>query len=502
MTRAETTGDKVTGALYWTFVPRLVQTVLSIGTSVWIVRMLGNYEYGRLQVLQPILALVVIVLSAGLGQALNRFVPEIRVRGPSDQARSLLYRCLGLQSLLWLVAAGLVLLFREPLVAYQREYADLLVLGVLLAIAEIWAQSMNAYATATYRTREVAAALSLGTVLYAVATIVLLHYGLAVQGVLLSLAIGHVVNVLVLAVLLYRIRASTPSLSVSRSEFPTGRLLRYALPWVPNSALHFVVWRSSESTLLGKFHSPELAGFFNRAYALPQMAIEFVPNAIYPLVLASFSESRTVTAENVPRFISYYYRLLFFTSVPVAIGGFVFGDLLIAALYPDMGPAQPYCQAFFLIFMVTFFGTPLSMAVYVVEKVWVNLLLNLAYGALTLGLDLLLIPRYGLLGATIPTAIVTVLTPYVRWRIAKRYVPDIRIPWRFIGRTYLAASPLLALFALKPWLHGFLGLAAAGLAWASATLVLYRLFRVLGPEEREFIAGSRLPGKEWILRLL
>jgi O-antigen/teichoic acid export membrane protein len=167
-----------------------------------------------------------------------------------------------------------------------------------------------------------------------------------------------------------------------------------------------------------------------------------------------------------------------------------------------MVPAQRYCQAFFFIFMFTFFGTPLSMAVYVVEKVWVNLLLNVGYGIVTIGLDLLLIPKYGLLGATIPTAIVTVLTPYVRWLIAKRYVEGIRIPWGFIGRVYLATTPLLGLFWLKPWFEGFLGLLLAGAACALATLVLYRIFRVLGPEEREFIAASRLPGKDWILRIL
>ena len=46
------------------------------------------------------------------------------------------------------------------------------------------------------------------------------------------------------------------------------------------------------------------------------------------------------------------------------------------------------------------------------------------------------------------------------------------------------------------------GLMLAGIVCGVATLVLYRVFRVLGPEERTFIAGSRLPGREWILRVL
>jgi hypothetical protein len=64
------------------------------------------------------------------------------------------------------------------------------------------------------------------------------------------------------------------------------------------------------------------------------------------------------------------------------------------------------------------------MTVYIFEKVWVNVLLNVAYGVVVLGLDLLLIPRYGLLGATIPTSLVTVTTPFVRYAIARRYLDN------------------------------------------------------------------------------
>jgi hypothetical protein len=37
---------------------------------------------------------------------------------------------------------------------------------------------------------------------------------------------------------------------------------------------------------------------------------------------------------------------------------------------------------------------------------------------------------------------------------------------------------------------------------AAATLLSYRLFRVLRAEERDFLRRSRIPGRDWILKAL
>lgn len=501
MTRpAESMRDKMTGALAWTFVPRFVQTIVSIATSMLIFRTLDEFDLGTLKVLQGILSVVVILVSFGLGQALNRFIPEIRLRGPTNESRALLYRSLLLQSGIWLLLCVLLLFGRELLAERFPTYASVLILGVLLSICEVAAGTINQYAIASYKTRETAAGMVTASLLTAAATAWLLHVGLKVPGVLIALALGYVTNVIVLAILLRR--ANRRAIRTPVSTFPWGRLFRYAGPWVPNNLLNFVVWRASETILLGIYWPRVYAAYFERAYQLPQMALEFIPNSIYPLVMAGFSESSTITKERMPEFISYYYRLLFFVLAPITILGLAVGDVLMMALYGvKMAPAGPYCQAFFVIFTLSFFGTPLSMAMYVVEKVWINVLLNTGYAIVTLGLDFYLIPRYGLLGATIPTGVVTALTPIVRWYIAKRYVPGIRIPWAFIGRCFLAAAPLLALFWAKQWAVTAFRLLLLCLAGGVVTMLSYRLLRVLGPEERDFIARSRLPRKEWILRI-
>ena len=508
----------------WTIVPRAIQVGVSLVTSVLIVRKLGQFDYGTLSVLRSLLVFAVVVLGLGLGQAINRFIPELRVTDRRHEGRGLLYRCLLLQTALWVVACLGLFLLRGVLRAHYSTYADLLLLGVFLSLAEVAAGTVTQYAIASYRTREMALATGLGTLVLAGGTVLLLHLGARVPGVLIASAAGFAATALALGWLLRRGSVGSggapgfaaPPASGSSPGLATGwdtalgamavswrRFLGYALPWVPNFILLFVVWRQSETLLLGIFRSREEAGFFDLAYKLPMLVLEFVPSAVYPLVLAGFAETATIARGRMTAVIETYYRLLYFIVTPLALLGFAMGDTLLARMYGEnMARAGPYCQAFFLVFAIGFMGTPLSMTVYIFEKVWVNVLLNVAYGVVVLGLDLLLIPRYGLLGATIPTSLVTVITPFVRYAIARRYLDDIRIPWAFIVRTFLASSPLLGLVWAKRWATDLPRTAVLLLVAAVVTLLCYRWARVLRIEDREFLQRSRIPARKWILRIL
>lgn len=511
-------GQKVAGAISWTVIPRAVQILISFATSILIVRTLREFDYGTLSVLRTLLILIVVILGLGLGQALNRFIPELRVTDRRSQGRRLFYRCLLLQASAWFVACLLLLVLRATLRQYFPSYGDLLVLGVFLSVTELTASTMNQYAIASYRTKEVALAASLGSVVLAAATALLLHFGQRIPGVLLGSAAGFAAHAVLLAALLRRgsrtpaetERGDRPAATAGSARgtpdpgcFPWRRLLSYALPWVPQFLLTYVVWRQSETLLLGILRTREEAGFFDLAYKLPLLVLEFVPGAIYPLILAGFAETATVARERMTAVIDMYYRFLFFVTAPLSLLGLAMGDVLLARMYGEsMAQGGAYCQAFFLVFAISYLGTPLSMTVYVIEKVWVNVLLSVGYGIITLGLDLLLIPKYGLLGATIPTAFVTCLTPLVRYHIARRYLPGIRIPWRFILRTYLASAPLLGLFWAKRWAGDVPRTFLLLLAAAVVVLACFRAWRVLGPLEREFLRRSRVPAKEKILRLL
>jgi O-antigen/teichoic acid export membrane protein len=83
------------------------------------------------------------------------------------------------------------------------------------------------------------------------------------------------------------------------------------------------------------------------------------------------------------------------------------------------------------------------MVLYVLEKTHVNLLVYVLLAIINVGLDLVLIPKYGVPGAMIPVAIAIAAQPVVYFLAVRRLVPDVSIPFRFIGRCFFASSAVL-----------------------------------------------------------
>jgi len=280
-----------------------------------------------------------------------------------------------------------------------------------------------------------------------------------------------------------------------------GRILSYCLPLVGRSFLGQIVWRQSEALIVGYFWGAELAGQFNLGYNFPQRVLEFVPLAIWPLVLAGLAEVEFRSREGLAGAVELYYKFLFLLVVPVAFYGAVLGDKAVLVLYgTQMKGAALLARIFFGVFLVAFLGTPLHMITYVVEKTWANLAVGVVGAVVTLTLDLLLIPRYGLLGGVPPTAAGLVVTNYLQYRIARRYVPRLRIPWRHLLRVSAASAGILAAAALRGAAGGTIGFAVVSLGCAVVFVLLAKVLRIVGEEERRVLRTR--PGLRLLERLL
>jgi O-antigen/teichoic acid export membrane protein len=281
------------------------------------------------------------------------------------------------------------------------------------------------------------------------------------------------------------------------------RMARFSIPLVAVGLLNLIVWRQSETMFLAHFRTAEEIGFFELAYKLPQMLLEFVPGAVWPLVLAGFSETYARNADNIPIAIDRYYRMLFLLCAPICMTGIVLGGRLIPIVYSEaMLPAALPAQLFFAIFTFSFLGTPLSMTLYVLEKPHVNLIVYLCMAVINVGLDLLLIPKYGVAGAMIPVAIVTASSPFIYMVIIRRYVAGVRIPFVFIGKCFLASGAVLLLVPLLRFVTGPIELAGALLAAAVLIIFAFRQIRVIGPAETEALGVFPIPLVNRIVRFI
>jgi O-antigen/teichoic acid export membrane protein len=464
--------------------------VLGLTGTFIVVRQLGSHDYGILAVVRTALAYVGIVIGAGLGQGLLRYLPAWRVTADRRRIRRALIAAFGLQVIVWTLLT-LAIMIARPLVEgwVGGAVAGLLVLGVVLLLPEVLGHTATQIANANYDTRTLSVGVVVSTVAYVVSVAVLLQLGHGVAGVLVA---GALSNVVLAAVLFARFGAYLgQAVHTGPGAEPAPDVwtaVRYSVPFVAIGILNLITWRQSEVLFLGHFHGASAAGLFDLAYRLPQTVLEFIPGAIWPLVMAGSTEIFVRDPGALRRTSGAYYRLLFLLVAPLGIGGFLVGDIMIRLIGgPEFAAAGVFCQIFFLVMSASFLTTPLSMALYVVERPWMGFGIYVLNSVINVGLDFLLIPRYGLWGAVIPVSVVIVISPFVTAAVLRRVDIVIRPPWGFLLRVYGASAAMLLLWPLRSLLagpEGFLTLVAAG---AGVFLTGVRVFGVFGPDERDLV---------------
>lgn len=482
------TARQAGGAMGYGVALKAVKFVLAILSSVFIARILQPAEYGIYVWLRMVLALVGGVASVGMAQAILRFLPEVKVGNDPSAMRRLLWWAMGLQLGGWAVCVGLTILLRPFLTGLLTEAIYLVVLlGLYLLIAELLFQITTQIYHALMQMRLYAVISVVSHVVLLGALWILLHptepggfaRGDGTRLVLWAAAISNVTGFLLLAVALRGRLALTHDSDTPRMG--ASRLFRYSLPFAAIGVLQLVVWRQSETLLLPIFWTSKEAGFFDLAYKLPQQALEFVPTAIWPLIMASYATIFALDRSRAERLVEHYYKLLFGLVAPISIAGLVLGDRMLIVLYGDLyREAGDLCRVFFVVQSMAFFGTPLSMTLYVMEKTWVNLLVFLGGAAVKVGLNLWWIPIDWRIGSVLPVSIVVIVTPIVLWLILRRYAFTVRFPWAFLGRAYLGSCAVFLLWPLRSWISGpkelLVSVALAGLLILGG-MKLIRLFR-------------------------
>ncbi|MFH1680103.1 MAG: oligosaccharide flippase family protein [Candidatus Eisenbacteria bacterium] len=487
---------KASSAVPWSLLAKALRFGFSLGTSMLVVRLLSAETYGELAIVRTALAFAAAVVGLGMGNAILRYLPERETSGAGS------FRLLGFCGLLqaagWVLFVALALLLRGPIDSlYGTPVGTPLLAGLALLSGNlIYAIAVNAL-NATFQTKRLAFLQGFLSIAILLLTYGALRAGWGVIGVLAATSIPHLLLGLPAVLLLRR------SLSARTGPREGRRIMRYAIPLMAIEILNLVTWRQSETLLLGHFRGAAEAGLFDIAYRLPQLLLEFVPETIWPLVLAAFVEVYTRDRARLAEMTRHYFRLLFLLVTPITLFGAFYGDLLVRVLYgAERAGSGPYAQILFVIFHVSFFGTPYSMALYLIEKTGVNLALSALFAAVNLGVDLLLIPRYGLPGAIPGVALAVGISPFLRgWAVRKYYGP-VGIPWRFLGRCYLASASLILLYPLRPYAgspSGFLALLVSG---AALFAIAVRLVGLFGPEERALLERSNAPGKRLLARLL
>jgi O-antigen/teichoic acid export membrane protein len=482
---------------------RGISVAINFLVQVMAVRYLTQEAFGAFAYALSITAVIESVVTLGLDRAITRFVPIYEEHREYGKLLGTLVLAFGTVIGLGVLAVVTILALQGWLSGNLLDDPQLVAVLVILAVLApiqaydglligLFAVFGNAWAV-FFRKHVLAPLLRLA----AVAAVIV------IGGNVEMLAVGYVlaglVGVAIYTQMLWRTLSRSGLLarmSAARLAIPSREVLGFALPLL-SSDLVFVVLTASDVILLEYFHDTTEVAAFRVVYPAAHLnQIVFTSFALLftPLAARYFARQDRASINRL------YWRTAAWLAVfsfPIFALTFSLAAPLTVALYGERYQDSAVYLA--LLSIGYYFNVALGfngLTLKVVGKIRYVVSLNLVAAVANVLVNLLLIPRYGALGAAIGTSGTLVLHNVLK-QLGLRFGTGVAVFERSAVRVYvviIAAVILLLLVTLLVDLSLPAQLAAVT-ATACAVLILNReALRIADT----FPAVSRLPGSRWL----
>lgn len=465
----------------WSALASAFVTLSSFLSSIVAARILGVSGSGEVAYVIWLMSVGSVVIDLGLSAVVARYVPEMHGRGQHREADQL---------------AGTLVLTLVIAVIGACMFAFLsLKLGILSieALRATFGGSQQTILLATYVSVQVLGAFTLFylrglqdfgrlarvcglSLVLQIICVALGSYWFGVLGAVSGYIVGQVVPALLALTLL---RHAAPIDVGLRA-----RIWRYGTySWAANIANAFV-WARIEIFFLQRFWDSHSVGLFAAALTLTNLATQgptLLTTAFLPLLSERYGAKDTAAMQNI---LSAGTRLLAALVFPACFGVAAVMPVLLPLLYgPDFAPA--ILPAMVLVSVsgiaaTTLIATNLVNALERSDFIFANSFVGALFAV---ALGLVLVPRFGLMGATAARASIQAGMIIIGcWFVARRlHYP---LPWRTLGRLLAASlcSAGIAGLCIAVW-PSLAGLLVAVPAACVAYLIGLRILQALPPED-------------------
>jgi len=223
--------------------------------------------------------------------------------------------------------------------------------------------------------------------------------------------------------------------------------LKYGLPLMPSGIILWII-QSSDRYIIGYFMEVEDVGIYTAAYTLANAIIFFLGPlqvVLLPMVSKSYDEGDVVKTR---AYLKYSLKYLMTLSIPAAFGLSVLAYPLLRILTTIEFTAGSMVVPVLAFGILSYTLYQVCMhTLYLVKKtIWILSLLCISAG-LNIGLNILLIPNLGILGAAVAAlisyAVLGILTTVISFRYLK-----FDLDLFFLGKSVLASAIMAIIIKL------------------------------------------------------
>jgi len=464
----------------WVGVSQALTTILGIVTVPVLTKSYTSEIYGSWTQVKVTAALLTTILSLELGNALVKFLAGEESKQRRTRAfAAMLYPMLALSCLMFIAS----LLFRgyfSLFVFAKAEYAFLIPLTFLFAASSALRIFLSDYLRARGEIKKQTIIGSTLSVVKMALLIVLAKGGHTLRWIVVSFVVAEALSIVVIFIsILSDIDFPRPSRSFRQS----ARFLAFSVPIVP---IDFLLWiiACSDRYFIAHFLNLSQVGIYSVSYGLGSLISLFY----WPISFVLFPSASRAWEQGdgwrVRRYFEYSTKLFLAFSVPSAVGLCILSQPLLRIL-----STSEYVVGGELVLLVGL-GTVLQ-GIYQIN-VYIPLLLNQtkwlplmvsAAAAINAGVNVVLIPKMGIVAAAISTMVSYFVLGAVLTHWARRAV-NYRIDLKFLAKVLIAT--LIMMVSLKA--IEIRGILRIGLAIVVGAAVFGASLFLLGAWSRKEIA--------------
>ena len=316
---------------------------------------------------------------------------------------------------------------------------------------------------------------------------VVLGYGVA------GLAGGFVAGLLASGLFNFRFLDLKPA-PFRRSHIQS--LLAFSV-WTFLSASGYLVFSYADTIMIGHFMTEADVGIYRVALQLTSIAT-FVTIALHTTLYPKVSYwGKQDDLSSVERALARAFTYSLLLAVPVVAGGWILGERLLYFFYTASATAGAGALALLLLVQVAHvFMFLQTMCLNALDRPKDSFRVTAVAVAANIGLNLFLIPAYGIVGASAATLVTMVLNAALANRALSRSI-RVRIEPRAVGNIVFAALAMAAVVIgysyIIPLTNVFIVLGAVALGGLVYLLLLLRIDKGIHDELKELAGKLGLP---------
>lgn len=414
----------------WNLLSTISVVVVGFVGSILIVRDLSTTAYGGFQYYTWLAGILGIFGTFAFPKSLTKIAAELRGKGEHDEAYALAFWVSVGTLCLNLLLGALVFVWAFNRQAPQATY--LMIIGATLAF-----HGLSRVFTSTFwaheRYRSVTIVNTVAVTLQMVLIVASFALDWGVVGFLFAILSYHVTTALLLTVLLLARLVAKP---VNFVYLKRATLKRYFLFSVPSTLLivfQAIVWQRSEIFFLERFSSFAEVGFYGLAFTIFSVFLALgwsLMNGYHPAISKDFGAGNT---QGVSVALSQGALLAALFALPLTFGAAsALGGAIVPLYGAKMQPAVPVALILFVPLFLAVLAELFAHTVSALDRQWLAVRVGLGVAAFNLTLNLLLIPRYGALGAAVSNALAQITYCLFLFGVV-RPLTDVRLPWKDLG---------------------------------------------------------------------